>query len=173
MQKGSVPPRARAVSWQILLGCLPKETALRRQEHRKATIAYFELVTEHFNHTDEKAAAVPGGRERLANNVGEDEDLAIYFQVYTDVIRTFPFGFSHLFNNPTLRLMLLRTVFIWAKTHPEIGYYQGYLYYFGTPNISQVERNSHCINCSIYLFGNCWRYGFCKFTSRCCARNRI
>lgn len=126
MQKGSVPPRARTVAWQVLLGCLPKNSARRREDHRRATTAYLSLIAEHFNPTDAKAAAVPGGRERLANYVADDEDLILYFQVYTDVIRTFPFGFSHLFNNPTLRLMLLRMVFIWAKTHPDIGYYQGY-----------------------------------------------
>ncbi|KAH3767517.1 GTPase activating protein [Pelomyxa schiedti] len=61
----------------------------------------------------------------LANYIGNDPDLSLYYQIDTDVLRTYPFGFSQALATPNVRLMLKRILFIWAKQHDQIGYFQG------------------------------------------------
>jgi len=53
------------------------------------------------------------------------EDIQLYNLIKTDVLRTHPFEFCELFDNPLIRLALERILFIWAKENSDISYFQG------------------------------------------------
>lgn len=103
-----IPSKYRALSWKIMLGYVPTNSARRQQALQRKRSDYRDAMAQHYDIDDD------------TRTVQEQETLR---QVLVDVPRTAPE--VPLFRNDRVKRVLTRLLYIWAMRHPASSYVQG------------------------------------------------
>jgi hypothetical protein len=98
-----VPSELRPMVWQLLFGYLPEE------KMRRETV----LLDKQRRYQD------------MLISVTSKNNDELFGLIEMDVLRTMPEGYEPLFGNALLKQSLSRVLLIWARQHPETGYFQG------------------------------------------------
>ena len=100
----------RSVVWKILVEYLPTSKAIQAETLQRKRGEYKELVAMYCTKDGIRADQ-------------SEYDIKNYKQILVDVPRTM--SDYPLFNNPIIREILVRVLFIWNIRHPASGYVQG------------------------------------------------
>lgn len=103
-----IPPHHRPLTWKILLGYIPANTARHETTLQRRRREYKDAIKQHYDIPDD------------ARTNSEQETLR---QVLVDVPRTAPE--VPLFHNDRVRRGLSRLLYVWAMRHPASSYVQG------------------------------------------------
>lgn len=102
----------RALAWQLLLGYVPGEVAVRAPTLRAYRHKYHTWAAEHFREYNQ------------ATSFGADEQSLLH-QIAVDVPRTHCRALPWLFSEPRMRDSLTRVLYVFATVFPRVGYFQG------------------------------------------------
>lgn len=102
----------RALAWQLLLGYVPGEVALRAPTLRAYRHKYHTWSAQHFREYNQAAS------------FGADEQSLLH-QIAVDVPRTHCRALPWLFTDTRMRESLTRVLYVFATVFPRVGYFQG------------------------------------------------
>eukprot|EP01105_Mastigella_eilhardi_P000758 TRINITY_DN1090_c0_g1_i3.p1 TRINITY_DN1090_c0_g1~~TRINITY_DN1090_c0_g1_i3.p1 ORF type:complete len:350 (+),score=83.61 TRINITY_DN1090_c0_g1_i3:62-1051(+) len=120
MTSDGVPTRLRGLLWLFVLNNANislKELQEKRQGWRTEYVAQVESVWEPLH---SRAVKLGTGITCALN----DSNMAMYYQIRMDVVRTHPNGYNNLFSLPEVQLMLHRLLYVWSCGN-SFSYFQG------------------------------------------------